>query len=68
MLIKTKEALVRKFGFFKLQTNKNNEPLVISGIAYKAIIKKVIQKELIIQSISKVLRPDKYNFYILQIL
>ena len=42
MLIKTKEALVRKFGFFKLQTNKNNEPLVISGIAYKAIIKKVI--------------------------
>lgn len=68
MLIKIKEALVRKFGFFKLQINKNNEPLVISRIAYKAIIKKVIQKKLIIQSISKVLRPDKFNFYILQIL
>ena len=63
--MKAKEALVRKSAFPKPPTSRNIEPVITSGVAYKEVTEKVIEKALMTQSTSKAPGPDKFNFRIL---
>ena len=66
MSIKAKKALVRKSAFLKLPTSRNIEPMIISRVAHKEVMEKVIEKALMTQSASKALGPDEFNLRILR--
>lgn len=56
---------MKNLSFFKLLINGNVELVVIPRLDYKNVIENVIKKTLMTQSISKVLRSDKFNLDIL---
>lgn len=56
---------MKKFAFSKLLLSKNIESVITSGVDHKKVTKKVMERALITKSISKALRPDKFNFRIL---
>lgn len=68
VLIKAKEALIRKSAFPKPPTNLAKLPVTFSGMAHTKIIQEIVSQALMTQATTKAPRPDKINFQILQMI
>ena len=60
--MKAKKALVYKSVFPSLPKSVHSEYIIISGVAHQIVIKDIIYKVFMTQSISKTLEPNKINF------
>lgn len=68
IFIKTKKVLVCKFTFLFSLISLFNKLVITLRVVYQMITKDMINKVLILKSILKVPKPDKFNIWILCII